>query len=209
VSRHNFAKAKHLMVDIETLSTEISAKVLQIAAVEFSADEIGDEKVWNLNITDRHQRYRTVNPKTLEWWMSLPEATRALVFVPEEQKLPASTVIDELRPMIEAADYVWARGPSFDLEIINHLVDGLNSGEMFLDGLGDDEEGPKKFIPWFKWRDERPLRDMLNALGVHPQANPNRVPHYALDDVNEQIECVLRAWDLMSEGRAVVGKREA
>jgi hypothetical protein len=200
MSRNNFAQAKHLMVDIECLGVGTNAAVLQIAAMEFSVEDVGEGRVWNLLLTDPAQQYRRIEPKTLEWWMSQSAEARALVFVPESQKVTPAIAMHDLSVMVEGSDYVWARGPSYDLTILCDLYRSCGLGPV--DQYEFDQE-PHQFIPWYKWRDERPLRDMLNSLGRHPQMNPNRIGHYALDDVKEQVEIVLSAWDLM-----VVGKVE-
>lgn len=178
---------KDLMIDIETLATVPSAVVLQIGAVEFdsAAGTMGRGKVWDLDYVTA-QEYRTINPETLNWWVR--QSQRAIERV--LARLPVTDVVvmypeaalSELADMVEAADRVWARGPNFDLSILNSLASEC--------GYEPDE-----YIKWYKWRDERSIRDML--VSCKYDLCPSVLAHSALDDAIGQAHNVLRAFEIM------------
>lgn len=60
---------KHIMVDIETLSTAVNASVLSIGAVEFDpmSGKIEREFYHELDLSDQTNRHIDVN--TVQWWV--------------------------------------------------------------------------------------------------------------------------------------------
>ena len=56
-------------------------------------------------------------------------------------------MVDDLSALVDQVSRVWARGPSFDLEILHSLAG-------------------REFIPWWIWRDERVARDVLAEAGL-------------------------------------------
>lgn len=113
-----FLVGNHAMVDIETLSTRVSAKVLQVAIVVFNSYGILDEKSWVLS--PHQQLSRFVDNDTLKFWLS----TAPLKLV---QLLDGRSKVEDV---INGAEKLnssygikgwWANSPSFDLVILEDL----------------------------------------------------------------------------------------
>jgi hypothetical protein len=83
------------------------------------------------------------------------------------------TMVDELEALVVEVERVWARGPSFDLEILTSLAG-------------------RQFIPWWTWRDERVARDMLKAAGR--QITRSACGHNALADTVAQAHNVIAVY---------------
>lgn len=62
---------RELMVDIETLGTNINAPIIQIGAVYFSlaTGKTGDEFIVNLDLEDAIRHGATPDGRTIEWWL--------------------------------------------------------------------------------------------------------------------------------------------
>lgn len=110
---------KHLMIDIETLSSEPTAAVIAIGAVTFTEDEIVSQfeaqidPVW----TPGH---RSVS--TMEWWNKQDAGIRARMFsgkmLPEELCRRFSNYVEVNQPR-----QIWANAPTFDITIMRHFYE--------------------------------------------------------------------------------------
>lgn len=126
----HYLKARHLMLDIETLDTRPSAAVLSAAAVAFEFGregvEISAQRQWFLNLGQQLvYMKRTVSVDTVEWWSRQPAAAKEAV-------TPGSTIavdvaMEHLADFIKTVDpdYVWAQGASFDFPILSSLAQGV------------------------------------------------------------------------------------
>lgn len=174
------------MIDIETADTGTAAHVLSIGAVTFNAKtgEMGDPFYFRLDDTD--QQYRTISMDTIRWWMQQSREAQQDAWVGET--IPATKALSILQPYVVTADRVWARGPSFDLAIINSLAkDCMPVGEEEY-----YEQKPREYIPWYKWRDERVLRDILGGRAPHRTGTH----HNAKDDAVHQARIVIAGYAL-------------
>jgi DNA polymerase III epsilon subunit-like protein len=61
---------RHVMVDLETLDTQISAAIVSIGAVVFDPRGEDYQETFSLTIDEKSNRWhgRTVSDATLEWW---------------------------------------------------------------------------------------------------------------------------------------------
>lgn len=124
----HYLKARHLMLDIETLDTRPSAAVLSIGAVSFSivgGSEITVYRtaVWRPSLREQLVRWRrTVSADTQEWWAK-PGMENARAEVITENVLGVNGTLNELADFVgeEEPDYVWAQGASFDFPILQEL----------------------------------------------------------------------------------------
>ena len=128
---------KHIMVDIETLSTAVNAAVLSIGAVEFDprSGKIEREFYHELDLTDQTNRH--IDASTVQWW-----AKQCLVNVDNiaflaknnREKDAVAYVLHELGAFINGGvEYamtrvegyekiaVWACDPDFDIAILDNL----------------------------------------------------------------------------------------
>ena len=108
-----------LMIDIETLDTRVTAKVLSIGYCLFKKTGLYASHVWKLNIDEQDDR--TVSQSTLDFWLSQSdEARNALLAV---KTTPLETIRREIKSMLSFFNVsaVWTNGPDFDTAILNSL----------------------------------------------------------------------------------------
>lgn len=180
--------SRDLMIDIETLASENDAVVVQVGAVEFDpqAQTMDDGRIWNLDYVN-YQTSRRVSARTVQWWcQQSPDAIESVLRVPPARQVTPRVMYDHLSMLIHRADHVWARGPSFDLAILNNLFAPYSI-----------EHGQRDAIPFWKWRDERVMRDLVESCGYGMMREGTH--HNALDDAKHQTRNVMRAYEIMQK----------
>jgi hypothetical protein len=114
-----------MMIDLETLDTRPSTVILSIGAVAFSLE---DEETFSfykrLTWQGQFDAGRTVSEATLRWWLSQSDAARTSLIDGEQVSLRAG--LTSLREWFRHSDAerVWAKGPSFDISILEHAYAG-------------------------------------------------------------------------------------
>lgn len=114
---------KHVMIDIETLSTENDAAIIAIGAVEFDLDTILQHKLWLINPALASGR-RDVS--TLEWWEKQLTDNPKLLNLwhgPHRENVVAAELYNWMVPFRCIEDplmghWVWAGPNTFDLSIL-------------------------------------------------------------------------------------------
>lgn len=179
--------SKHIMIDLETLSTAKNAVVLSIGAVFFDpkTGTVLDEFYKELRLSD--QANRKVDISTVQWWMKqvAEHPERASIFSQElnENKCPTRNALLLLRDFIEShrpieQDFcVWACDPDFDLDIIATLY-------------ADYELN----VPWkyYEPKSVRTVRMLAKELGL-PKLDVTKT-HNALEDCIRQAKEVHRVY---------------
>ena len=170
---------RHIMVDIETLSTAKNAVVLSIGAVFFDpkTGTVLDEFYKELRLSD--QANRKVDISTVQWWMKqvAEHPERASIFEQGDinKHCPVRNALLLLRDFIfscreDGQDFcVWACDPDFDLSILTTLY--------------ADYELP---VPW-KYNEPKSVRTM-RMLGkeVGLPKKEEIATHNALEDCIRQ-----------------------
>ena len=162
---------KHVMLDIETLSTSPDAVVLSIGAVEFGLVDgvwsVGQGIELSLNIDDQIAKGRKVSGDTLRWWLGQSEDARMSVIEgpPKSQNYPTLMAVANF----VNDGYVWGKGSDFDNVIVASL-------------FGDYGIEPWKF---YMNRCYRTLEYLGKQNGV-PVPRMEGVAHSALDDARHQ-----------------------
>lgn len=114
-----------LMIDLETLSTQPDAVVLQVGWVFFdryAGERIMFERGWYLDVDEQVNMGRHIDMATVHWWMDQPnyQAQRTA----ERQSL--SDAMAEMNEIWNSAatshTQVWAKGVSFDIGIWRTLL---------------------------------------------------------------------------------------
>jgi len=168
---------KHLMVDIETLSTGSNAVICSIAAIPFCpySGETGEAFARNIDIQSCLDVGLQVDGQTIYWWLNQStEAQQAVCHNPD----PIQTVLCGLLAFntfnLEQDYKIWAKGPSFDLS-----------------KLADAYRACKINIPWHH-SNERDVRTELagyeKLIGEHVHFEGER--HNAEADARHQIRQV-------------------
>ncbi len=174
--RTNFPQ---LMIDLETLSSEPNAPIIQIGAVPFDirTGEVGP--AWQLNVRPDF----AVTPPSLDticWWLRQDEAARMSVAQAEHGFAPADACMafEDFTTMscVEKLE-LWAMPPEFDCVILANLFRSV---------------GRKP--PW-RYNMTRDLRT-LEALAGCSRADREAalVPHDAGSDADAQARTAIKYW---------------
>lgn len=183
---------KHVMIDLETLSTRKDAAVVQLAAVSFdpqTGEIFGRYKTAVLPREGEH-----IDVGTVAWWFQQSAASALGAALIGPGCLPLAAALVELQSFFDAEkpEAVWSHGSSFDVAIVEHHCARL--------GLA---------VPWtYKMpRDTRTLYALAPG-GCPPVEVDSARKHDALYDCEVQVEQVcgaLRALrdnlDLIPRGR--------
>ena len=159
---------KAVMVDIETLSSESNAHILQVGAVEFDTHSDWLGRGFMRNVSDKDQG-RHIDPSTVRWW------TKQLKY-PDESYLELRSVLLEFTDFCKDtnAEECWAHGSSFDHSVLDNARKQL---------------GLPVFMHYKTWRDTR----TLFALCKEFEWPNNDDKHDALADAIAQAQAVQRA----------------
>jgi hypothetical protein len=157
--------SSHLMIDIEGLGTGPDAAILTIAAQSFDPFGTGHyDRHYYARITLESQENRRIQDDTLAWWATQPEA-QAEAFA-EDNRVPLDQALDELYRLAWQHDYIWAQGPTYDINILEHAYKSYN-----------------KTQPWQFYR----IRDSRTVLSLWPGRPIPPTSHHALEDTRKQI----------------------
>jgi hypothetical protein len=157
--------SSHLMIDIEGLGTGPDAAILTIAAQSFDPFGSGHyDRHYYARITLESQENRRIQDDTLAWWATQPEA-QAEAFA-EDNRIPLDQALDELYKLAWQHDYIWAQGPTYDINILEHAYKSYN-----------------KTQPWQFYR----IRDSRTVLSLWPGRPVPPTSHHALEDTRKQI----------------------
>lgn len=158
---------KNLLVDLETLGTNSSAVILQIAGVVMSPDLTVQQMLDNrfnikLDVKEQKAAGRTVEKGTLDFWAKQPLAVRQQVLPPSPNDVSMCEAIRQFEDKLKEQD--------FDPE---HNFDELifQRGTKDVDWLSNmwiQNGYPTTLIPWYKVFD---IRTAFNVLGHSPKLN--------------------------------------
>ena len=161
----------HMMVDLETLDTAVSTKILSIGAVLFDPRGEGyAQMTFYRNLSVETQRDRTESQATMDWWAQQNEAAKAKL--QEGPHVPIAVALKDLRDYFQGAKYPWSHGASFDLAILDHAY---------------QQQG--LWAPWKFW-DARDTRTLFSLAGDYRMPKGDGVAHDALDDAKRQAKAV-------------------
>lgn len=177
----------HIMLDLETVSTESNAGILQIGAVTFAPPGIGsittrqtfDRRI-SFAILEAHGRHH-ISKETIQWWDKQDKELREYVFGGVYS--PDHAVTDFLDWCEERCNsdwgriYLWGNSADFDCTILRNFI------EMYY-------EYPINF------RNHRCYRTLksLAHRSVYDHVTPNLQKHNALHDALYQANvatCIL------------------
>ena len=155
-----------IMIDIEGLGTGPDTTILTIAAQAF--DPLGEgyyEQMFYARVTLESQETRRIQDDTLAWWATQPEA-QAEAFA-EDNRIPLEQALDDLYKLAWQHDYIWAQGPTYDINILEHAYKSYG-----------------KLQPWKFYR----VRDSRTVLSLWPERPVPPTSHHALEDTRKQID---------------------
>lgn len=165
----------HIMIDIETLDTIYSAKILSIGAVYFDPmkNKLGSEFFEIVN--SQRQLDRTSSKDTIEFWRKQSrEAKKQL-----KGDVQLRDALEDLDLFIDPDCRVWGNGATFDITILEHAYLSFDMS-----------------IPWKFWnvRDCRTVRELFESKRGGLDQNFNGTKHHALDDAKYQAKYISKMW---------------
>jgi len=154
------------MIDLEGLATGPDTTILTIAAQAF--DPFGSgyyDRHYYARVTLESQENRSIDDGTIEWWATQPEHAREEAFG-EQDRIPLDQALDELGRLIWHSKMIWAQGPTYDCNILEHAYKSYG-----------------KALPWkyYQVRDSRTVFSLWPELPIPPTS------HHALEDCRRQI----------------------
>ena len=154
------------MIDLEGLATGPDTTILTIAAQAF--DPFGSDyydRHYYARVTLESQENRTIDDGTIEWWATQPAHAREEAFG-EQDRIPLDQALDELGRLIWHSKMIWAQGPTYDCNILEHAYKSYG-----------------KALPWkyYQVRDSRTVFSLWPELPIPPTS------HHALEDCRRQI----------------------
>lgn len=160
--------ARHLMIDIEGLATGPDATILTIAAQSFDPFGVGCEgrEHFYIRLDTQGQEDRVIDPNTVEWWGTQPEEARNEALGDGPDRVHIRTALEGLTKIAWQHDYIWAQGPTYDCNILEHA---FKSHDMK--------------HPWLFYK----VRDSRTVISLWPDCPKPPTTHHALEDVRKQI----------------------
>jgi hypothetical protein len=158
-----------LMIDLEGLGTGPDTTILTIAAQAFDPLGTGHyEQFYYARVTLESQENRSIQQSTIDWWATQPDHAREEAFN-DEGRIPLDQALDELGKLIWHSKRVWAQGPTYDMNILEHAYKSLG-----------------KPIPWQFYA----VRDSRTLCSIWPDRPKPPTTHHALEDCRKQIDLV-------------------
>lgn len=165
----------HVMLDLETFSTQQNAVIISIGAVSFTFEEgIKDDFLINVDPISCHKIGLHTCPKTLIWWSKQPKEVSDMWKVSPK---PIHEALEHLNKFIGVDDkqWVWAQGSVFDHGILRSAFAACKIEQN-----------------WKYWQ-ENDSRTIFNVLGVRNdklRAKSNDY-HSALGDARAQANTLI------------------
>jgi len=166
---------RHMMIDIETLDTAVTAAILAIGAVVFNPRGEILEDTFHVTISaDENEKHgRTVSRSTVAWWHQQDQEAQDAVFkgphVP--LNLALANFAQWVNRMVPTCTRVWAKSPDFDCNILIHACAEQNV------------LWPFKF---WEGRCVRTIMELAYAGGDFPHIDMEGPKHDALADAKLQ-----------------------
>lgn len=173
------------MIDLETVDTEPTSKILSIGACIFDpqSSDIIDTFSVNPDLIDQSYKWvRTEGSSTLEWWLKQPKTAYERAFT-NEGRVPFNLALESLVAFFDkhTPERTWAHGSLFDIGILEHAF---------------NQVGVK--VPWKYW-EVRDTRTLFETCGVSLTDNNYKTSHVAVEDAINQARTVQRAFNVIEK----------
>jgi hypothetical protein len=170
--------ADHIMLDMETLSTDVSTVILTIGAVRFDPRGVGVIEKLELRPTMEEQTdlfNRTISEDTLRrWGEQSPEAIEEAMG--DRDRIPYKECMEKLYKFCWNRDKVWSNGSGFDVVIAESAF--RDHGMQY---------------PWKFWN-VRDCRTIYDLAGVSLKDGGHVTSHKAVEDADRQAIVVQKAY---------------
>lgn len=163
---------KHLMLDLETMSTDSTAAIISIGAVEFDiiTGRTGKSFYANIDLQSCLDLGLTVEASTIMWWLKQSDEARQSLSNISPNTI-SEVLIDFQKFIGDNTYYIWAKSPSFDCVILKNAFQKVSLK-----------------TPWAYLLE----RDVRTILFLNPElaktVQKSSIAHNALADCFYQIE---------------------
>jgi hypothetical protein len=170
-----------VMIDIETCGTGVDACILTVAAQCFDPlqrSDLEQQRTFYARVDPESQPDRNISDGTIEWWSRQPAEAQEEAFG-LEGRIPLSDCLRELHRLVWHCNRVWANGPTFDCNILEHAYKSYNI-----------------VLPWQYYK----VRDARTVYGLVPELQKYPASHHALEDCRRQIYLLWDCFDSLRIG---------
>jgi len=201
---------RHIMLDIETLGTNVGAPILSLGAVRFTLDDVPPLFKPDMNTarksflmggnTDTDSFYRNISltsnmradlieitQGSVDFWLQQPDETRLALL---EHRVPLKDALSDFWKWVDAEEYegIWAHGTTFDMPLLQ---------EAYIATYNQDR------VPW-RYRSVRDTRTLFSiAFPSTKIPEPeDLVAHNALTDSYRQAKMVQACYERINMWRA-------
>ena len=174
---------RHVMIDLETMSTRPDAVILEIAAVPFSLEK---DIVYHEEAFQRHVTIDScldaglhLSGGTVAWWLEQSEEARRAIVIGQRSGIPIGEALELLYRWFQLYDDlegVWSHGATFDLPILDYAFKTIR--------------GSSPPWPYSITRDTRTAAWM--ATNKYLRADRGAGVHLALADAIFQAEAMIK-----------------
>ncbi len=172
---------KDLMIDLETLGTQVNAPIVAVGACFFDikTGEIGKTFDATIDLTQA-LRYGKMSGDTLKWWLSQGDEARQKVARGRSDPIKVYNAFCDFVASGGSGVRPWGNGASFDISMLEFSMARVI------------ERTP----PWDFWniRDCRTIKHLATDMRLSAPPERNGVHHTALDDAIHQAEWVSHYW---------------
>ena len=162
----------HVMLDLETMSTESNAAICSIGAVKFTIENgIFDTFYCTVDAADCKAHGLHISSDTVKWWSRQPHEVLAML---RKDNLPLQDALTNFSKWYgPTAMPTWGCGANFDNVIIENAYKAVGIQR-----------------PWNAWKDRcyRTVRELIKL----PEADRTGTYHNALDDAIHQTHHLLK-----------------
>jgi exodeoxyribonuclease VIII len=162
----------HVMIDLETMSTESNAAICSIGAVKFTDEgEVIDTFYCTVDVADCKKHGLHIDPNTVQWWSK--QSKEALKMLRKDTK-PLVDALTDFSKWYGSTQYpTWGCGSDFDNVIIENAYKAA---------------GMKR--PWSAWKNRcyRTIREVIKI----EEAERTGTYHNALDDAMHQARHLMK-----------------
>lgn len=179
----DYTKCSHLVVDIETLGTEIGCPIIQIGAVSVKK-EFGQwviENVFSQSVTIESNiffGFTKFSDETISFWGKNKDAFSDIF---KSEKVPVDCALESfVKSIPQGIDYFWSKGTDFDFPILKNAI--------------------RRFgfcVPW-KYHQVRDLRTIMNPLFTGDY-NLGKVVHTAISDALLEAKALICVMERMEK----------
>lgn len=193
---------KHIMIDLETLSTENDAAIIAIGVVEFDLERVWDERLWLIDPVLSTGRRDTA---TIKWWHEQNPEVRLAMFSGVQSDYEALRDLWSHLNQFWENHWIWAGPSTFDLAILKTRYQEL---------------GINYPINWRNQRDLTTLSRVAEQLGIDMSGDTFKgfVEHNPVSDSIKQarraqiiLKAMARQWDTRDDaerGKPVFGSMD-